>query len=100
VALGQVIEELAMNALVHGGGGGMVEVDVAASGWSVVVRDSGRGLSDELLGDEGRWTGSGLASVRRLASRLELSNPDGGGARVAAHRDCGGGYAQLSDAGA
>lgn len=102
--LSLVIAELAMNALRHGGGGGLVSVSVSPLGWSVEVEDAGPGLSPAVMADAGRSDrlgaqgvrppndgqssfGSGLASVRRLSSRLELSNRRTGGAHVAAHRD-------------
>lgn len=102
--LSLVIAELGMNALRHGGGGGLVTVSICPLGWSVEVEDSGRGLSAAVLADAGHSDhlgpdgvrppgdgltsfGSGLASVRRLSSRIELSNRRTGGARVVAHRD-------------
>jgi signal transduction histidine kinase len=102
--LSLVIAELGMNALRHGGGLGEVQVSVSTDGWTVEVQDGGAGLTAEVLADAGRSDhlgpygvrpagdgklsfGSGLASVRRLSSRLELSNRPGGGARVVASRD-------------
>jgi anti-sigma regulatory factor (Ser/Thr protein kinase) len=102
--LALVVAELGMNALRHGGGRGRVRVNVGASGWRVEVEDEGAGLTDAVLADAGqsdrlgaagvrepadgrRSLGSGLASVRRLSSRLELSNRRGGGARVIASRE-------------
>ncbi|MDP1823057.1 MAG: ATP-binding protein [Archangium sp.] len=101
--LSLVIAELGMNALRHGGGCGLVTVSVCAQGWSVEVEDTGRGLSAAVIADAGQSDhlgpdgvrppgdglssfGSGLASVRRMSSRLELGNRRTGGARVAAHR--------------
>lgn len=101
--LSLVIAELGMNALRHGGGGGLVQVCVDSSGWTVEVEDGGSGLTPAVLADAGRSDhlgaegvrppgdgrpsfGSGLAAVRRLSSRLELANRRGGGARVVAHR--------------
>lgn len=101
--LSLVIAELGMNALRHAGGG-VVQIDVGHHGWTVEVKDSGPGLTDEVLRDAGRSDrlgargvrapadgqrsfGSGLASVRRMSTRLELSNRDGGGACAVAHRD-------------
>ncbi|MFZ5445666.1 MAG: ATP-binding protein [Myxococcota bacterium] len=97
------IAELGMNALRHGGGRGVVALTFRASGWSLEVSDAGPGFSPAVLADEGRSDrlgaagvrapgegqsfGSGLAAVRRLASRLELTNPASGGARVVAHRE-------------
>ena len=111
--LSLVIAELGMNALRHGGGLGQVLVKVSAEGWTVEVLDGGAGLTPQVLADAGRSDhlgpsgvrragdglmsfGSGLASVRRLSSRLELSNRQGGGARAAAHRE----FLQVSRKGA
>lgn len=102
--LALVVAELGMNALFHGGGEGRVTVTVAASGWRVEVEDDGEGLTPAVLADAGqsdrlgplgvrepgdgrRSFGSGLASVRRLSSHLELSNRGTGGARVVASRE-------------
>jgi anti-sigma regulatory factor (Ser/Thr protein kinase) len=103
-ALALVVAELGMNALKHGGGGGLLTVALGPEGWTVVAQDAGPGLPPAVLADAGRSDhlgakgvrapgdglpsfGSGLASVRRLSSRVELSNPHGGGARAAAHKD-------------
>jgi anti-sigma regulatory factor (Ser/Thr protein kinase) len=102
--LALVIAELAMNAVLHGPGAAQVSVTVSAERWSVEVEDGGPGLSQAVLADAGlsdrlgrdgvrpphdghHSFGSGLAGVRRLSSRLELSNRDSGGARVVAHRE-------------
>ena len=101
--LALVVAELGMNALKHGGGGGLVNIALSAEGWTVEVEDGGSGLPPAVLADAGRSDhlgaagvrpagdgkqsfGSGLASVRRLSSRLELSNRRAGGARAAAHK--------------
>ncbi len=101
--LALVIAELGMNAVRHGGGG-LVDLSVAATGWTVQVEDSGPGLSPAVLADAGRSDrlgrdgvrppadggksfGSGLASVRRLSSRMVLENRSGRGARAIAQRD-------------
>ncbi len=101
--LSLVIAELGMNALRHGGGGGLVQVTLDERGWTVEVEDGGSGLTPAVLADAGQSDhlgadgvrppgdgrpsfGSGLAAVRRLSSRLELNNRRGGGARVVAHR--------------
>src|SRR4051794_4588389 len=97
--LSLVIAELGMNTLRHGGGGGLVQVSRGIEGWTVEAEDGGRGFSDAVLADAGRSDhlgaegvrppadgqhsfGSGLASVRRLSTRLELNNRRGGGARA------------------
>ena len=100
--LALVVAELGMNALNHGQGQGTVEVSVDSSGWVVGVDDSGPGLSAAVLADAGRSDhfgangarplgdggsfGSGLASVRRLSTSLELANKASGGARAVASR--------------
>ena len=101
--LALVVAELGMNALKHGGGGGLVSIAVSAEGWTVEAEDGGRGFPPAVLADAGRSDhlgaagvrapadgqssfGSGLASVRRLSSRLNLNNRRGGGAHVAAHK--------------
>jgi len=102
--LALVITELGMNAIRHGGGAGLVKVSLSSEGWTVEVEDGGRGFSLPVLADAGRSDrlgpegvrppadgghsfGSGLASVRRLSSRIELSNRPRGGARAVAHKD-------------
>ena len=100
--LGLVIAELGMNALLHGGGG-LLQISLSVEGWTVEVEDSGRGFSGVVLDDAGRSDrlgansvrppadgspnfGSGLASVRRVSTRLELTNRRSGGARAVSHR--------------
>lgn len=102
--LALVVAELAMNAVLHGAGGGQVTVSVSDEGWCVEVEDGGPGLSPAVLADAGvsdrlgrdgvrplhdghASFGSGLASVRRLSNQLELNNRNAGGARVVARRD-------------
>ncbi|PZR02299.1 MAG: hypothetical protein DI536_37115 [Archangium gephyra] len=99
--LSLVVAELGTNAVLHAHGG-VLEVRVSPSGWSVVVTDEGPGFSTAVLNDAGksdrlgargvrepadghRSFGSGLAAVRRLSSFVTLSN-DGPGARVVAER--------------
>jgi len=101
--LALVVAELGGNAVRHAGGG-TVRVEVGPAGWVVEVEDEGPGLSAAVLQDSGRSDrlgaegvrppgdgrrsfGSGLASVRRLATRLELENRRGGGTRVVARCD-------------
>jgi anti-sigma regulatory factor (Ser/Thr protein kinase) len=101
--LSLVIAELGMNALLHGGGG-LVQISLSLDGWTVEAEDSGRGFSPAVLADAGQSDhlgaagvrppgdgkhnfGSGLASVRRMSTRLELSNRRNGGARAVSHRD-------------
>lgn len=101
--LALVVAELAGNAVRYGRGG-VVGVTVGATGWTVEVEDSGPGFPPAVLADAGRSDrlgaegvrppgdgrstfGSGLASVRRLASRLALTNRRTGGGLVVAHRE-------------
>ena len=79
--LSAVVEELATNALRHGGGEALVSVAVGPAGWTVEVEDRGPGLSRK------QSLGTGLMQVQQLSSRLELTNRRGGGARIVAHRD-------------
>ncbi len=111
--LALVVAELGMNALNHGAGHGVVEVAIDSGGWSVGVEDSGLGLSDAVLADAGRSDhfgangarplgdggsfGSGLASVRRLSTSLELANKISGGARATASRTLSLSEAPLED---
>ena len=101
--LSLVVAELGMNAIRHGGGGGLVQVALCSDGWTVEAEDNGPGFSEAVLADAGQSDhlgadgvrppadgrlnfGSGLASVRRLSTRLELANRRGGGARAVAHK--------------
>jgi anti-sigma regulatory factor (Ser/Thr protein kinase) len=101
--LSLVVAELATNAVIHGSGG-MVNVALSTTGWTVSVRDAGPGFSEAVLADAGksdrlgpdgvrppadgrRSFGSGLASVRRLSTSLSLRNLEPVGARAVAHRD-------------
>ena len=100
-ALSLVVAELAMNALRHGGGRGLLQVRCEPWGWLVRVQDDGPGISLAVLADGGRSDrlgcagvrpvadgqrslGSGLAAVRRLSTVLALNNRDGGGALAVA----------------
>ncbi|MCU0695224.1 MAG: ATP-binding protein [Myxococcaceae bacterium] len=88
--LALVVAELGSNAVVHGRGGS-VSLRVSRAGWLVEVVDRGPGFSEAVLADGGRSDalglhgvrprdqvgrtfGAGLASVRRLSTRLSLKN--------------------------
>ncbi|MBL9039122.1 MAG: sensor histidine kinase [Archangium sp.] len=96
--LSLVVAELAGNAVRHAGGG-EAWVQLSAVAWTVEVVDRGPGFTEAVLRDGGRSDrlgpdgvrpldepapsfGSGLASARRLASRLVIENTPGGGARA------------------
>lgn len=101
--LALVVAELGGNAVRYAHSG-VVAITVGAGGWTVEVEDSGPGFPPAVLADAGRSDrlgadgvrppgdgrrsfGSGLASVRRLATALELSNRRSGGGLAVAHRE-------------
>jgi len=100
--LSLVVAELGTNSVVHGKGG-TVSVVVQPRGWQVAAIDNGPGFTQAVLSDAGKSDrlgpngvrepgdgrssfGSGLASVRRLATQLTLRNTTVG-ARAFATKD-------------
>jgi anti-sigma regulatory factor (Ser/Thr protein kinase) len=88
--LALVVAELGANAVVHGRGG-VLTVRVSAAGWQVEAVDRGPGFTPAVLADAGRSNalglngvrpadevartfGAGLASVRRMSTRVSLKN--------------------------
>jgi anti-sigma regulatory factor (Ser/Thr protein kinase) len=81
------VNEVATNAIVHGGGDGRVRLWVDDRELLCVVSDAGRGLDDALAGftppPRGRVGGRGLWIARQLCDSVRVSRASGGGLAVA-----------------
>ena len=81
-ALGQCLQVLLDNALVHGAGTITVSVDAVAGGVRLCVADEGRGFPSQGPPDASREGGRGLALARSLVEaeggRLQIGSPQRG----------------------
>jgi anti-sigma regulatory factor (Ser/Thr protein kinase) len=80
------VNEILINAVLHGGGGGSVTVERATDGVRIEVRDSGPGISvgvpTERPGPQVEG-GRGLWMARRLCRNLTITNgPTGATVRL------------------
>jgi anti-sigma regulatory factor (Ser/Thr protein kinase) len=87
-ALVVAANEIATNALVHGGSPVRVRIHRGAAGWLCEIADSGPGIADPYAGvdspllDKSEAHGRGLWLARQLTDRLTIGSGPGGGAVV------------------